>query len=42
MSENESDFNLAENFFRSHPYSQNRANCVENHLNANYNKNCNN
>ena len=42
MSENESDFNLAENFFRSHPYSQNRANCVENHLESNYNQKCNN
>ena len=42
MSEKENDFNLAENFFRSHPYSQNRANCVENHLESNYNKKCNN
>ena len=42
MSDNENDFNLAENFFRSHPYSQNRANCVGNHLESNYNKKCNN
>ena len=42
MSDNEHDFNLAENFFRSHPYSRNRANCVEHHLESNYNKKCNN
>ena len=42
MSEKENDFNLAENFFKSHPYSRNRANCVEHHLESNYNKKCNN
>jgi hypothetical protein len=42
MSDNEHDFNLAENFFRSHPYSRNRANCVEHHLESNYNKKCSN
>jgi len=42
MSNNEHDFNLAENFFRSHPYSRNRANCVEHHLESNYNKKCSN
>ena len=42
MSNQEHDFNLAENFFRSHPYSRNRANCVEHHLESNYNKKCSN
>jgi len=42
MSDNENDFNLAENFFRSHPYSRNRASCVERHLESNYNKKCSN
>ena len=42
MSEGENDFNPLDNILRSHPYSQNRANCVENHLESNYNKQCNN
>ena len=41
MSEEENDFNIAENLFRSHPYSKNRANCLRHHLNNNYNINCN-
>lgn len=41
MSEEENDFNIAENLFRSHPYSKNRANCLRDHLNNNYNINCN-
>jgi beta-barrel assembly-enhancing protease len=41
MSEEEKDFNIADNLFRSHPYSINRANCLRDHLNNNYNINCN-
>ena len=40
MSKNENDFNIAENLFNSHPYSINRANCLENHFKNNYNKKC--
>ena len=42
MSDDERDFSLTDNFFRSHPYSANRANCVANHLKSNYNKKCSN
>ena len=41
LSKNENEFNLTENLFRSHPYSKNRAKCLDNHLSTNYNKNCN-
>jgi len=41
MSEEENDFNIADNLFRSHPYSKNRVNCLRHHLNNNYNINCN-
>jgi metalloendopeptidase OMA1, mitochondrial len=41
LSKNENEFNLTENLFRSHPYSKNRAKCLNNHLSTNYNKNCN-
>lgn len=40
MSQNESRFDIVENFFRSHPYSKNRSRCIKNHLKLNYNKNC--
>lgn len=40
LSEKESDFNLADNLFRSHPYSSSRSNCIENHLSTNYDMNC--
>lgn len=40
LSEKESEFNLADNLFRSHPYSSSRSNCIVNHLDTNYNKNC--
>jgi hypothetical protein len=42
MNEFENEFNLAENFSRTHPYSRNRANCIEHHLESNYNKKCSN
>jgi len=41
MSQNENEFDILDNFFRSHPYSKNRSNCIRNHLTSNYNKNCN-
>ena len=41
MSQNESEFDVVDNFFRSHPYSKNRSKCIKNHLASNYNKNCN-
>ena len=40
MSQNESRFDVIENFFRSHPYSKNRSKCIKNHLKSNYNKYC--
>lgn len=40
MSQNESSFDVIENFFRSHPYSKNRSRCIKNHLKSNYNKYC--
>ena len=40
LSEKESDFNLADNLFRSHPYSSSRSNCIVNHLSTNYDMNC--
>ena len=40
FSENENDFNIIDNLFRSHPYSQNRVSCLKNHLKTNYNLNC--
>lgn len=40
MSQNESRFDIVENFFRSHPYSKNRSRCIKNHLKSNYNKYC--
>ena len=40
LSEKESEFNLADNLFRSHPYSSSRSNCIVNHLQTNYNMNC--
>ena len=41
MSRDENEFDLIDNFFRSHPYSKNRSKCIRNHLTSNYNKNCN-
>ena len=41
MSQNENEFDILDNFFRSHPYSKNRSKCIRNHLTSNYNKNCN-
>ena len=40
MSQNESKFDVIDNFFRSHPYSKNRSKCIKNHLKSNYNKYC--
>ena len=41
MSRDENEFDIVDNFFRSHPYSKNRSKCIRNHLTSNYNKNCN-
>ena len=41
MGQNENEFDVVDNFFRSHPYSKNRSKCIKNHLSSNYNKNCN-
>ena len=41
MSQDENEFDIVDNFFRSHPYSKNRSKCIRNHLTSNYNKNCN-
>ena len=41
FNKNESDFNIVDNLFRSHPYSKNRVNCLKNHFKSNYKKNCN-
>ena len=41
MSQNENEFDILDNFFRSHPYSKNRSKCIRNHLASNYDKNCN-
>ena len=38
---NGKDENKIYDFFRSHPFSNNRAECISNHLNTNYNINCN-
>ena len=40
MSENESDFNIPENFFRSHPFSSKRAECSSHHMLNNHNQRC--
>lgn len=41
MSKSENDFDIAENLFKSHPYSINRINCLKSHLTNNYNMSCN-
>ena len=40
-SRNSNDENKTYDFFRSHPFSNNRADCISNHLITNYNINCN-
>lgn len=40
MAENENEFNVIDNFIRSHPYSINRAHCIDHHLESNYDKHC--
>ena len=39
--EEENDFDITDNLFKTHPYSVNRINCLHNHYKSNYNKNCN-
>lgn len=38
---NEGEYNAFENLFRSHPYSEKRANCSQEHILRNYNFDCN-
>lgn len=40
MGKNDRDFNVIDNFIRSHPYSKNRAHCIDNHLISNYKVHC--
>ena len=40
MSQNEKDFNIADNLFKSHPYSIKRSECIERHYRNNYNRTC--
>ena len=40
MAKLEGDFNVIENFMRSHPYSKSRAKCISHHLEGNYEKDC--
>lgn len=40
MSQNENEYDMIENFSRSHPYSKNRSLCIDNHLKSNYSKYC--
>ena len=40
MSRDENE-NLIDNLFRTHPYSKNRSNCINHHLQSNYNIKCN-
>ena len=39
-SQNEKDFNIADNLFKSHPYSIKRSECIERHYRNNYNRTC--
>lgn len=41
MASKENSYNRLEDFFRTHPFSSLRAECLENHIRANFNKGCN-
>lgn len=41
MSQQENRYNRLEDFFRTHPFSSLRAQCLQNHLRVNFNKSCN-
>jgi beta-barrel assembly-enhancing protease len=40
MSEQENQYNRMEDFFRSHPFSSLRAQCLQSHIEKNFNRNC--
>ena len=40
MSKDEGNYNMLENFLRSHPYSSVRFNCLKNHIKTNYKTEC--
>ena len=41
MSKTEDSYNKLEDLFRTHPFSKLRAKCLENHIETNFHKNCN-
>ena len=40
MAKSEDDYNPIRNIFRSHPYSDSRVDCLNNHMSTNYSMNC--
>ena len=40
MKEDEGDYNMLENLFRTHPYGNKRENCARHHIQSNYDKDC--
>lgn len=40
MASKENAYNKVEDFFRTHPFSSLRAECLENHIRTNFNRNC--
>jgi predicted Zn-dependent protease len=40
MASSENEYNKVEDFFRTHPFSALRAQCLQNHINANFSKKC--
>jgi predicted Zn-dependent protease len=40
MASNENQYSEVEDFFRSHPFSELRATCLDNHISNNFNKTC--
>ena len=40
MASNENNFNQLEDFFRTHPFSKLRAQCLSDHIRFNYGKSC--
>jgi predicted Zn-dependent protease len=41
MASKENSYNKVEDFFRTHPFSSLRAECLENHIRTNFDRNCN-
>ena len=42
MGKDENEYNKIEDFFRSHPFSSLRAECLQNHIKTNFNRECGN